>query len=124
MKTLSNRMGIALALVSLVAACKPSPDQISLSSKTVALQPGSTSTTARLVEGDVLVVEAIPKDGAESMNLCVDASSSEANVVSLRKVTDKCRFFVLAASQPGSALVRFQAREQTADLIVDVTPLR
>lgn len=109
---------LAVSLLVAGVGCKPSPDEIKL----------STSSGQRLerntwfVEGDLIAVRTTPADGDENMDLCVTARSSAPEVVRVERVEDKCRFFVLSGSSAGRAIVTLEARSGTSRLYVEVTP--
>lgn len=100
-------------------ACKPSPDDIDLSSTTHPLD-GRSSVT--LQEGDVMVLDAKPYDDNDEMDLCVTASSSAPDVLTVQRVKNKCRLFVLSPKRAGQATIAFRARDGESRFSVDVVP--
>lgn len=122
---MNARALLLFAGLALVAGCEPSPESFGLTARTeqpLGGEPGSRA--AAMVEGDVLVVETTPLDGSdEPMELCVTATSSDANAVEVRRVRNKCRMFVISAKRGGSATVTFSARDGKESLRIAVTPL-
>lgn len=75
----------------------------------------------RLAEGDLVVVDTDPVDGDESMDLCVDATSTSPAIARVARVEGKCRQFVVLATSPGAASVRFEARGTINEIAIEVS---
>jgi hypothetical protein len=106
---------LVAGLLAATTACAPSPERIALSSRASPLE-----ATTTLVEGDLLVVDARPReDDGKEMKLCVDATSSSPSV-RVQRVHDDCDLFVVSAAAPGRATVRFEARGTWSEVHVDV----
>jgi hypothetical protein len=111
----------AVLLAGALFACAPAPDAIELSSRpdrTNVPQPLDKS----LVEGDLLVIDAIGVDSGDRTELCVTAVSSDPSVVEVLPARGDCQVFILLARQPGHARVSFTAREVTSYAEIDVAP--
>lgn len=114
-----------LAIIALLACgCEPTPEKVDLRSVEGPVARPPVSADSVLVEGDLLVIDADPNDGDDSMDLCVDASSSNTAVASISRVRGKCRQFVLLASSVGSARIRFEARGKVNEVALDVVAAR
>jgi hypothetical protein len=108
---------LLLPLAVVVVGCKPSPDDIEFTSVTHSIDGHTTSMT----EGDVMVLQTRPLDDNDDLNLCVTATSSAPNVLSVTHVVDKCRVFALSGTGVGHAVVTFRARDGASTLEVEVT---
>jgi hypothetical protein len=118
-----KRLGVhALLVASLgVTGCEPSPETFGLSVKS---GQSLTVSPMGLPEGDVLVIEATPRDDdADPMELCVRGASSNPEIVEVRRVQGKCRLFIISATKSGAAVVTFSARDHDQSIAIDVTPL-
>lgn len=77
-------------------------------------------SSAKLLEGDLLVLDVEPMRGDERMNLCVEASTAGSSAATVRRVRGRCRRFVVMATRAGLERVRFVARDATTELTVEV----
>ena len=86
----------------------------------------SAEPPSRITEGDLFVVDADPRDGDESMELCIDASVSgpSPGAVRVARVKGNCRRFVVVAQASGDAEVRFEARGTASVLVLNIAPAR
>lgn len=118
-------MKIRLSATALIAtsliACSPEPDLVSLTSRadeTYADEPLPT----QLVEGDLLVVDAVGLDSGDPMEACAAAASSDPAVLEALPVRGDCRVFLLLARRPGHARVTFTVRGVSAASDIEVVP--
>ena len=119
-------VAFGLTLVALTAACgPPSPDTIFLHTVETGVTQ-SAEPPSRITEGDLFVVDADPRDGDESMELCIDASVSgpSPGAVRVARVKGNCCRFVVVAQASGDAEVRFEARGTASVLVLNIAPAR
>jgi hypothetical protein len=119
-----RRLLLGLAPLALVACGPPSPSAIFVNT----VDNGVTTASApspTMQEGDLVVVDALPHDGDDEMDLCIDASTSgDASAVRVARVRGSCRRFVVVATGSGAARVTFSARGTVTELALNVTPAR
>lgn len=113
---------VLVASMAVTACGPPSPEEVRL--RTVENgAPRSAAPPSKIQEGDLFVVDADPHDGDESMDLCVDASTSgTTSAVRVARVTGSCRRFAVVAQAAGRVEIRFSARETASILVLDVSP--
>ena len=119
-------IGLGLAVLAGTVACgPPAPDSIFLHTVETGVTQ-SAEPPSRIVEGDLFVVDADPRDDEEPMDLCIDASVSGPTPSALRvaRVKGNCRRFVVVAQASGAAEVRFEARGTASILVINVAPAR
>lgn len=125
LRRIDRPFAVAAATLALVACGPPEPTAIFLHT----VEQGITTAAnppAALTEGDLIVVDANPQNGDDSMELCIDATVSGAvpGAVRVSRVRGSCRRFVVIATGSGSVRVRFEARGTFSELVLDVTPVR
>ena len=122
---MSARFAPVLVFAILLVACgKPSPAAIELRSRASSPADPDLKEVSALVEGDLLVIDAVPIDYDHTeLVLCATATSSAPKVVEVLPVRGQCGVFAVAAKSPGHASISFSARESTAVTELDVLPV-
>lgn len=116
---------VLLAIVA-TTGCAPAPDEIKITTRTSPFSSPDllTAPETRLYVGDLLAVEASPVDGDDdTMKLCVEFTTSDPKVADVKRSVGACdepRVFVITAQGPGTARVRFGARDTWKELSVVV----
>ncbi len=118
-----NARRLAAAAFVVLVGCSSSPEGFDLASKTAqGLTPIPPSRSMSIAEGDVLVIEAKPRDADSSRDPCVNAGSSDPAVLDVKRVQGNCRRFIVMPRAGGATTVTFRVGDLRETVAFSVQP--
>jgi hypothetical protein len=117
---LAEKLGPVLAVALASVACAPTPDDVRVRARSEVYGP-LYADALTLAAGDLALLDTVPVDGGDPMDLCVDAISDAPDTVRVLRITGECRTFVVTGEKAGTATVRFTARGTTHAIRFDVS---